>query len=56
MSNFNSTVDFREKLLPLADVVTPNLPEASILLGGATVATLEEMRSAAVAIHRMGPR
>ncbi|CAM6099255.1 unnamed protein product [Calypogeia fissa] len=45
-----------EKLLPLADVVTPNLPEASILLGGASVTTLEEMRDAAVAIHRMGPR
>ncbi|KAG6544521.1 hypothetical protein Mapa_014039 [Marchantia paleacea] len=45
-----------KKLLPRADVVTPNLPEASILLGGASVGTLEEMRKAAAEIHKMGPR
>ncbi|KAL3698551.1 hypothetical protein R1sor_012627 [Riccia sorocarpa] len=45
-----------KKLLPRTDVLTPNLPEASKLLGGASVTTLEEMRKAAVEIHKMGPR
>jgi hydroxymethylpyrimidine/phosphomethylpyrimidine kinase len=43
----------REELLPLATVVTPNLPEAAALLGK-PVATLEEMREAARAIHALG--
>ncbi|BBN11867.1 thiamine-phosphate pyrophosphorylase [Marchantia polymorpha subsp. ruderalis] len=46
----------RKKLLPKAEVVTPNLPEASMLLDGASVGTLEEMRKAAAEIHKMGPR
>lgn len=36
--------------------MTPNLPEASMLLDGASVGTLEEMRKAAAEIHKMGPR
>jgi hydroxymethylpyrimidine/phosphomethylpyrimidine kinase len=43
----------REHLLPLATVVTPNLPEAAALLGR-SVATLDEMRDAAHAIHALG--
>ena len=31
-------------LLPLATVVTPNLPEASALLGGRPVDTIEDMQ------------
>jgi hydroxymethylpyrimidine/phosphomethylpyrimidine kinase len=44
-----------EQLLPLATVVTPNLPEARALCGF-EINTLEEMRRAAEAIHRLGPR
>jgi hydroxymethylpyrimidine/phosphomethylpyrimidine kinase len=46
---------YRERLLPLATVVTPNLPEAESLLGG-PVRTLAQMREAARALRAMGPR
>jgi hydroxymethylpyrimidine/phosphomethylpyrimidine kinase len=46
---------YRERLLPLATVVTPNLPEAEALLGR-PVRTLLEMREAARALLAMGPR
>jgi hydroxymethylpyrimidine/phosphomethylpyrimidine kinase len=46
---------YRERLLPLAAVVTPNLPEAEALLGH-PVRTLDEMREAARALRAMGPR
>lgn len=42
-------------LLPLAEVITPNLPEAEVLTG-ARVETLDEMRAAAQAIYALGPR
>ncbi len=44
-----------QKLLPLATVVTPNLHEARVLCGF-SITNLTEMRRAAQAIHRMGPR
>ncbi|KAF7126622.1 hypothetical protein RHSIM_Rhsim11G0127400 [Rhododendron simsii] len=47
---------FREDLLPVADIVTPNLKEAAALLGGVHLATVDDMRSAAKAIYDMGPR
>ncbi|KAL6964393.1 beta ketoadipyl CoA thiolase, th1, variant 2 [Sarracenia purpurea var. burkii] len=47
---------FREDLLPMADIVTPNLKEASALLGGVQLETVDDMRSAAKSIHDMGPR
>jgi hydroxymethylpyrimidine/phosphomethylpyrimidine kinase len=43
----------REKLIPLASVVTPNLDEASALTGLA-VENLEQMRAAARKFHDMG--
>ncbi|OAE23947.1 hypothetical protein AXG93_1217s1600 [Marchantia polymorpha subsp. ruderalis] len=52
----SSVKNLQKKLLPKAEVVTPNLPEASMLLDGASVGTLEEMRKAAAEIHKMGPR
>jgi hydroxymethylpyrimidine/phosphomethylpyrimidine kinase len=42
-------------LLPLAEVITPNLPEAEFL-SGLRIETPEQMREAARAIHQMGPR
>ena len=44
-----------ERLLPLALVVTPNVPEAEAL-SGLTITGIEEMRQAARQIHRLGPR
>jgi len=45
----------REVLLPLAHVVTPNLPEAAELCGF-PVKDLEAMKQAARKIHGLGPR
>lgn len=42
-----------EKLVPLAEVVTPNLDEASVLTGVA-VTNLDEMREAAARLHALG--
>lgn len=44
----------RDRLAPLARVITPNLPEAAVLLAGAEPATLVEMRQAVRALHRLG--
>ena len=45
----------REELVPLATVITPNLPEAGVLLDRPAPTTLAEMRDAARALHRLGP-
>jgi hydroxymethylpyrimidine/phosphomethylpyrimidine kinase len=45
----------RNRLLPLAAVITPNLPEACVLLGRAIV-TLDERRAAARDLLALGPR
>ena len=45
----------RTELLPLAMVVTPNLPEAEVLTG-LTITTLEQMREAARQIVGLGAR
>jgi hydroxymethylpyrimidine/phosphomethylpyrimidine kinase len=42
-----------EKLVPLADVITPNVDEAAALTG-LKVTDLDEMRAAAAKLHRMG--
>lgn len=44
-----------ELLLPLAEVLTPNLHEARVLTGG-SVGGLEDMHRAAEAIHALGPQ
>lgn len=42
-------------LIPLATVVTPNIPEAEVITGRA-VTSLEDMEKAAAAIYEMGPK
>ena len=44
----------RRRLVPLATIVTPNLPEAAGLTGREAVSTRDDMRSAAEAILGMG--
>ncbi|GCF11575.1 bifunctional hydroxymethylpyrimidine kinase/phosphomethylpyrimidine kinase [Dictyobacter arantiisoli] len=44
------------RLLPLAELVTPNLPEAEVLTGRGPLQSLADMREAARAIHALGPR
>ena len=47
----------RDALLPLALVVTPNLPEAAALIGGTeAITTRAAMREAARRLHALGPR
>jgi hydroxymethylpyrimidine/phosphomethylpyrimidine kinase len=46
----------RREILPLAEVITPNLPEAAVLLRQPEPRNLDEMRRAARALRRMGPR
>jgi hydroxymethylpyrimidine/phosphomethylpyrimidine kinase len=44
----------RRRLLPLAQVVTPNLYEAGLLLGE-RIASVDDMRAAARRLHGLGP-
>lgn len=44
----------KNKLLPLATIITPNMPEASVLLGGRTIKNVEDIKQAAVDLHKLG--
>lgn len=46
----------RTLLVPLARVVTPNLPEAGVLLGSEPEWTREAMRGSLAGLHRLGPQ
>lgn len=46
----------RDELLPLADLVTPNLPEAAVLLGTAPAHDTAEAADQARALRGLGPR
>ncbi|MDR0353972.1 MAG: bifunctional hydroxymethylpyrimidine kinase/phosphomethylpyrimidine kinase [Opitutaceae bacterium] len=46
----------RDEVLPLAEVLTPNLPEAEALLGGGAVRDVARMRDAARRLRALGPR
>jgi hydroxymethylpyrimidine/phosphomethylpyrimidine kinase len=50
-----------KELLPLATLLTPNVPEANLLLSKAgkssiDVQSLEDLKSLAAAVHALGPR
>ena len=44
-----------QEILPLAEVLTPNLPEAEAI-AGMEIHTIEDMKKAARQIYSMGPR
>jgi hydroxymethylpyrimidine/phosphomethylpyrimidine kinase len=44
----------RDQLVPLASVITPNLPEAGVLIGNATPATAAAMRETIRDLQRLG--
>ncbi len=52
----DAVVTLRDRLLPLATVITPNLPEAAALLGEAAAATRGEMPGTAARLLALGPR
>jgi hydroxymethylpyrimidine/phosphomethylpyrimidine kinase len=43
-----------KELIPLATIVTPNIPEAEVITG-LSIKTLDEMKKAAELIYKMGP-
>ena len=44
----------RDLLVPLAQIITPNLPEAAVLIAGAIPASLADMRQTMRDLHRLG--
>jgi hydroxymethylpyrimidine/phosphomethylpyrimidine kinase len=44
-----------ETLLPMATIITPNLPEAEVIVGY-TIDTIELMKKAAIDLHKLGCR
>ncbi|MGJ9459462.1 bifunctional hydroxymethylpyrimidine kinase/phosphomethylpyrimidine kinase [Oceanobacillus sp. CF4.6] len=46
----------KRKLIPLATMITPNIPEASVLLGDRPLHTLQDLEQAAVDLHALGPK
>ena len=52
----NAVASVRRDLLPLAGVLTPNLPEAGVLLGQAPATSRAEMSSQAHALLEHGPQ
>ena len=51
-----AVASLRERLLPLATVVTPNLPEAGVLLDTAPAADEADMAAACAGLLALGPR
>ncbi|MFC2947826.1 bifunctional hydroxymethylpyrimidine kinase/phosphomethylpyrimidine kinase [Virgibacillus sediminis] len=43
-----------DRLIPCAKIITPNVPEASLLLGGRKLDTVDELKQAAVDLHALG--
>lgn len=44
----------KEKLIPLATVITPNMPEASILLDDRPLKDVDDLKQAAIDLHELG--
>lgn len=46
----------KEKLIPFATVITPNMTEASILLDDRPLETVADLKQAAIDLHALGPK
>lgn len=44
----------RQSLVPIATVITPNIPEAEVIIGETGIASIQDMEKAARKIHQMG--
>lgn len=51
-----TTVGLRETLAPRARLITPNIFEATQLSGIRSIRSVEDMKAAAVEIHKLGPK
>ncbi len=45
----------KKKLVPLSTVITPNMAEASILLEGRKLSSVDDLKKAAIDLHELGP-
>lgn len=45
-----------KELFPIATIITPNVPEASLLLNGKRISSISDMEEAAKELHAMGPQ
>ncbi len=52
----DAVATLKRDLFPLAEIITPNLPEAEVLLNCAPILTVADMRVAVRALHQLGPR
>ncbi|MFZ3579438.1 bifunctional hydroxymethylpyrimidine kinase/phosphomethylpyrimidine kinase [Virgibacillus sp. DJP39] len=46
----------KKKLLPLATIITPNMPETSVLLDGRALTCVEDLKQAAKDLYNLGPK
>lgn len=46
----------KSELFPLATIITPNMPEASFLLDERKLENLDDLKQAAIDLHKLGPR
>lgn len=46
----------KDNLIPLATIITPNIPEASFLLEDRKLNSVEELKQAAIDLHQLGAR
>ncbi|KAL6641756.1 hypothetical protein ACP70R_019937 [Stipagrostis hirtigluma subsp. patula] len=56
LSGPSTLTKYRDELFSMADIVTPNVKEASRLLGDVSVQTVSDMRNAAESIYKFGPK
>ncbi|ASK61401.1 bifunctional hydroxymethylpyrimidine kinase/phosphomethylpyrimidine kinase [Virgibacillus phasianinus] len=52
----NAIDAMKKQLLPLATIITPNMPEASFLLDGRVLKSVEDLKQAAIDLHANGPK
>lgn len=46
----------RDRLIPQATIITPNMPEAEILLDGKRLETIQDLKQAAIDLHTLGSK
>lgn len=46
----------KEKLIPLATIITPNMPEASVLLNDRPIVSVEDLKQAAIDLYELGSK
>lgn len=56
LMDFDAMDTLKNKLLPQATVITPNMPEASYLLGERSITSLADLKDAARDLYDLGPK